>query len=106
MATASEIHIPTLEKIVAEQRAYVFDFSKYSELQSGETISSPVVPSVSGLTIGSPSLTTVVIDGVPIGKGVKVTISGGSAGETYTVDCQVTTSGGSILVRRMQLRVI
>jgi hypothetical protein len=103
---SNEIHIPTLEKIAAEARAYVFDFSRYPEVISGETISSPVTPAVSGLTIGSPTVTSATIDGVPSGKGVKVTISSGTAGTTYTVDCRVTTSGGSTLIRRMQLRVI
>ena len=98
--------IPTLSKVAAENRVYVVDCSKFSEIVAGETIASSTVPAVTGLTFGSTSTLAAAVDGVPIGKGVKFTISGGTAGTTYTVDCQVTTSGGSVIVRRFQLHVI
>lgn len=102
---AGEIVIPVLEKIEAESRVYLFDFSRYSEVLNGETLSSPTIPAVSGITIGSPTIMSADLDGVPSGKGVKVLISSGSAGTTYTIDCRVTTSGGATLVRRVNLRV-
>ncbi|WP_020475714.1 phage fiber-tail adaptor protein [Zavarzinella formosa] len=101
----AELCVLTLPKIAAEVRAYVFDFSKYSEVQAGETLDSLAVPAVAGLTIGPPAVTTAVIDGIPAGKAAKVTIAGGAPESTYTVDCRATTSGGSVLVRRMQLQV-
>jgi len=98
--------IPTLTKVAAENRVYLVDFSKYPEIVAGETIASSTVPAVTGLTLGSTSTISTATDGVPAGKGVKFTISGGTAGTTYSVDCQMTTSGGSVLVRRFQLQVI
>jgi len=99
--------IPTLAKVAAENRVYIVDCSKFAEIIALETISSSSVSvSPSGPTLGSTSTLAVTTDGVPAGKGVKFTISGGTVGTTYTVDCQVTTSGGSVIVRRFQLMVI
>lgn len=86
-----------LSKYPAEIISYLFDFSKFPEVIAGETLSSPAisVADPSGLTVGSPAVTLVVRDGIAAGKGVQVTISAGSSGETYTVQCDATTSGGS-----------
>lgn len=105
----SDLYVPRLPKIASETRNFVFDFTTFSELEAGETISSPSVPAVSGLTIGSPSVTTedVIEDGhtVAAGKGVQVSIGGGTAGTSYTVNCTVSTSGGATIARRAIIRV-
>ena len=103
---ADSYQIPAVYKVASEARVYIIDFSKFSEIINGDTISSSSIPAVSGLTIGSPSTQATAIDGVPANKGIKVAISGGTAGTTYTVDCTVVTSGGSTLVRRFQIQVI
>lgn len=103
---AEEIYVPTKEKIAAMVRTYIFDFTDFAELDAGETLVTPTVPSVSGLSTGSPSVSVAEIDDVAAGKGVTVSISGGTAGTTYTVDCRCTTSGNATLVRRLNLKVI
>lgn len=103
---ADSYQTPTVYKIAAESRLFIIDFSRFSEIINNDTIASSSIPAVSGLTIGTPSTLTTSIDGVPANKGVKVNISGGTAGTTYTVDCQVTTAAGSIIVRRFQIQVI
>lgn len=101
----ADLQIPTLPKIASELRTFVFDFTTYAELEAGETISSPSVPAVTGLTIGTPTVTTSAIDDVAAGKAVQCNLSGGTAGTTYTVNCSVTTSGGATLTRRVYLKV-
>mgnify|MGYP000370251468 CR=1 FL=1 len=102
---SSELYIPKLPKIAGETRAYVFDFTDCAELEAGETISTPSVAAVSGLTIGTPAVLAAAVDDVAAGKGVQVAISGGTAGTTYTLNCTVNTSGGAVLIRRAHLRV-
>jgi len=101
---ASTITPDRLKKYPAEARVYVFDFQDFPEVKHhNETLSSPSVPAVSGLTIGAATVTTADFypggghKMVPSGKGVKVTISGGTAGTDYTVVCTVATSGGATL---------
>ena len=98
------IAILTLRKYAGEVRAYGFDFSKFPEVMSGETLSSPTVTvSPTGPTIGTPTVTTVPFDPgrgaelIQTGKGVKVSVSAGTAGVSYTLTCTVTTSGGATL---------
>lgn len=95
----------TLRKYPEDVRLYVFDFSAFPELAAGETLSSPSVPAVSGLVIGTPQVTEVTRDGVAAGKAVEVTISGGTSDTTYEVACSVSTSGGSTLTVRGKLAV-
>lgn len=97
--------IKALPKLASESILYVFNFEDFAEVVAGETLSSPSVPAVSGLTIGTPTVTTTVIDDVPIGKGVQCLISGGTAGITYSVDCFVTMSGGDVRGIRCRLQV-
>lgn len=78
-----------LEKLAAWSRLYDFNFATFSELVAGQTISSPsVVSSPSGLTVGSPTVSSAL---------VQVRLSGGTAGTDYSVTCSVTTSGSSTL---------
>lgn len=93
--------IPSIEKLVAMNRIYVFDFSRFPELQAGLELNTPTVPAVSGLTIGTPSITTEETEGVPAEKGVAVRISGGTAGTNYPVEVRCTLDGtDDVLVRR------
>ncbi len=87
----------TLEKRSDWARLYVFDFTWAAEVVAGETLSSPSVPAVTGLTIGTPAVS---------GGTVRVAISGGTAGggtalangiTAYVTTCTVTTSGGRTL---------
>jgi hypothetical protein len=100
--------IPTLPALTGAVRTYVFPYDTFAEVEAGETISSPSVPAVSGLTIGSPSITSADItqDGrtIAAGKAVQVQITSPTAG-TYTVNCSVTSSGGSTLPFRAYLKV-
>lgn len=54
-------------------------------LQSSETISSKTVTPSSGITVNSSSITDA-------NTSVTVWLSGGTAGKTYTVTCQIVTS--------------
>lgn len=96
----------TLEKRADWSRLYEFDFSSFAEVVAGETLSSPSVPAVTGLTIGTPSVS---------GSSILVSISGGTAGggtrlstgiTAYVVTCTVTTSGGRTLSLVGYLRVV
>ena len=95
-AVAAEIDQQTLAKGASESVAYLVDFSRVPEWAAGETLSSPSVPAVSGLTIGSPSVTAAEKDAIEAGAAVQVTISGGTADTEYQVKCYATFSGGSI----------
>jgi hypothetical protein len=101
--------LETHEQYTTEEGAlYCFDFSKFSEVQAGATISNPVTPAVSGLTFGTPEVITATFteykqDGttrtVASGKGVKVritpdSVSGASPRE---IACTVDESGGGKL---------
>jgi hypothetical protein len=109
----SAIQYDTRVKDTTETILYVFDFSRFPELVAGETISSPSVPASSptGLTIGSPTVTVadqvVFTNGgvVEAGQGVQVTLSGGTAGVTYALECSITTSGGAVRVVKGSLIV-
>ncbi len=92
---SAAISYQTRTKTAAEVVVFVFDFSNFPEIVAGETISSTTVPAVSGITIGTPAVLTEETDGVPEGEGVAVTISAGTVGTDYTVDCRIVTSGGS-----------
>lgn len=94
-----------LPKDADETVSYVFDFTAFPEIKAGDTIASATVPAVSGLTIGTPAVTTADRDGVDAGKGVEVVIAGGTAGETYTCECRAVLSSGSIRVVKGQLVV-
>jgi hypothetical protein len=78
---------------------------------AGETLSAPSTPVVAGVTFGSPTVLAAAFtydeDGstVASGKGVKVNITGGTAGE-YTIRCQVTLSGGGTAILADRLKVV
>ncbi len=87
----------TLEKRADWARLYKFNFGWAAEVVAGETLSSPSIAAVSGLTIGTPTVS---------GQYILVAISGGTVGggtlladgrTVYVVTCVVTTSGGRTL---------
>lgn len=78
---------------------YQVDWSAW--LAAGETIQgTPVVTVDAGLTLNPPGKSTTIADG-------KVTfwLSGGTAGQVYTVGCQIITSQGRIDQRSFRLPV-
>lgn len=98
----NEIPLTTLIGIEGEDRDYAFDFSKAPELKtgSGVTIASAGVlhDALDGLTVGTPTVLAAEFDGIPIGKGVSVRISGFLDDATYPIACLVTLSNGRKLV--------
>lgn len=92
---------------------YCFDFTNFPEVLSGQTISTPVMPAVSGVTFGTPTITAATFtqynpngttSTVAAGKGVLVAITIAAAG-VYTIDCTVVPSGGGKLARRVIFEV-
>lgn len=87
--------------------AVVFDFTNFPEVVAGATISSAVISgpagaALTGITAGTPSVlaAAAVIDSqsntVAAGKGVRVALAGGGAGDDVIVQCAATLSTGSI----------
>lgn len=68
-------------------RALTNGTGKSDWLASGETISTHTVTATTGLTVDSSSLTDT-------SSSVTAWLSGGTAGETYTVTCQIVTTAG------------
>lgn len=85
-------------KWAGETLTFAFNFGRRRAVRDGATISNPVIEvGPSGLTVGSPTVLVVRFQGVAAGKGVKVTVSGGTPGETFSLTCRVDASDGSIL---------
>ena len=61
---------------------YIFDWSLWLDAIT-DTIASQVVVPATGLTLASSSV---------VGKTVVAWISGGTVGQTYQVDCKITTN--------------
>lgn len=80
---------------------YVFDWSAW--LGAGETIASVVVTVGTGLTL---DLTSPHTSGyTSTTTAVTVWISGGTAGNDYTVACKVTTTAGRVDERSIIVQV-
>lgn len=81
-----------------EVRVFSLDFT--NDLNSGQTISAidSIVGSPSGLTFASNTIVTG-------SKIISTKVSGGAAGETYTVTASVTTSDGEELELSGKLQV-
>lgn len=89
--------VRTRIKAVAEIRGFVFDFSEFPELAGdGLSILSLAAPAVTGITLGTPTPNTGVIeeDGhtIPVGEAAVLPVSDGTAGEDYVVSVQATLS--------------
>jgi hypothetical protein len=82
----------------SDDREYGFDLSRCPEIVGGLTIASGVIAGGTGLTIGTVSVLAADFDGIPSGKGLKVRISGGTAGTTYNLACKATLSNGRVVV--------
>ncbi len=87
-----------LTKYKDEVKDYTLDWTKELLRNGSDTIStSSWVEDSSGITIDSDSNTT---------KKTTVWLSGGSNGETYTVENTVVTAGGRTLKRFLNIKVI
>lgn len=75
---------------------FPFDWSLWLTESGGDTIGSVTVTVSSGLTMGSVTFTTTA---------VIAWVSGGTAGEVYTISCKVTTAGGRIKERTIRVKV-
>jgi hypothetical protein len=84
----------TLEKHPSETRVYDFDFTAQTEIAAGDTIAS-VTSVTSSRTTGGGTLSLAATGFT--GPRVRVTISGGSAGDRHLVTCTVLTTAGVTL---------
>lgn len=73
---------------------YKFDWSRW--LTDGETINSQTTTASTGVTVDSSSITD-------DGTSVTVWLSGGTPGNTYTVQSRITTSAGRTDDRTIQI---
>ncbi len=85
---------------------YVFDWApltnnrlhaKSDWLEANETITAATVTADSGLTVSNVSFTDTA---------VVAWLSGGVAGESYTVRCRITTSAGRIDDRSVEVQIV
>lgn len=83
-----------IDKAPGEDLDYAFDWSDW--LPDGDAISSHDLDVETGLTLGAHANTS---------DEVQLWLSGGTAGNTYYVDCTVVTTGGRTGVRRLEVRV-
>lgn len=96
----------TLTKTESDDRDYLFDLQTAPEIVAGATCSSGTITGGSGLTFGTPAVLASEIDGIAIGKGMSVRISGGSDDTTYSFALKVTLSSGRIVVIPCRLVVV
>jgi|SRR3989304_5014133 len=92
-------HSGRFTKRLAGKLDYIFDWTYW--LEAGETIASYVLTVETGITKVSDAL-------VDSNRQVVVWLSGGTLGERYTIDCVITTQGGSgvrIDPRRMEIEI-
>jgi hypothetical protein len=85
---------------------YTFDWSDW--LVSGDTIATKTITAQTGLTVNSSSIvagTNKAGASVPSGA-VQVWVQGGTTGNTYTLLCHITTTGGRTDDRTMYLQVV
>jgi hypothetical protein len=84
----------TLVKYPEERRVFYFDFSQQPELESFDTLTgTPAVTQAVRSGSGALTLGTPFVSEARVG----VEISGGVLASSYTLQCNVTTSRGSIL---------
>jgi len=96
------------EKRPGETLQFDFDFApltnsregaKSDWLASGETITGATVIADSGVTVEGYGIDTT-------GTYVTCRLSGGTAGNSYTITCTITTDGPQTAVRENELKVI
>ncbi len=69
---------------------YVFDWSAWLTIEDNDTISAHPIDADTGITVDSSSTTTTA---------TTVWLSGGTAGTSYVVRCEIVTSGGRTIER-------
>lgn len=92
----------TVYKLPGESRDYPFEYDNFPEIQNGDTVATAAVtysPDDSSLTIGTATPNVA-------GNAMNCTISGGTAGTTYTLTCLATTAGESVLAVNGILNVV
>ena len=85
---------PSVPADAGEILGLVFDFSNVAEVMAGESLHTPTVPNVSGVTIASVAITSADKSGVPSGQGVQCFCTFATAG-TYTINAYAVTSSGA-----------
>lgn len=73
-----------------------FAWNWAARLATGETISDHDLPAVAGITIVTSSIS---------GSSVVARLSGGTAGESYSLTCEITTSTGRVLQQTGKINV-
>lgn len=99
---------PVCVKSPNEVRGAAVSFSGC--LETGETLTgTPTVTGHADLTLGSVAISSGVLDingvSVPAGEAVTFSVSGGDAGQKYTITVVVTTSTGQTIERFLRLQV-
>lgn len=94
-----------IEKHPSANIQYAVDFTDY--LNSGDSIASATVTleSISGDAAPLAFPTSAVTDTTISGAVVSARLNGGTSGNVYNVDVQITTSGGDTDVRRFRIVV-
>lgn len=93
-----DMDIPAYEKFVDDDLPYDFAFDGWPFLLADAIASAAVTGTPSGLTIGTPAIST-------DGRQVQVTIAAGTAGTEYTVKCVATTIAGRDVTGKLTLTV-
>lgn len=107
--TASYLAADPIYKKPGETLKLGIDFTLYG-LVSGETLTGTPTASVTTLTasslvVNSATFTNRKGGTVAIGKGVQLTLAGGTAGQDYELDVTATTTNGQTLVGRIPVFV-
>jgi hypothetical protein len=104
-----------LEKQPGESRLYYVDFTallrKDTSGALAETLSSPTIAAVSGLTIASVAVNTAAIvrddlSEIAIGAAVQFRVSSGTDGTTYEIEVVSTTTLSNTLEQDVRLQVV
>ena len=83
----------TVVRSANEEITYTLDFRVFPEVSDdGGVLSSPTVSAPAGITVGTPTVSTTIIDGIPIGQAILLPVSGGTASPPtdYTIECYAT----------------
>ncbi len=87
-----------------ESRIDFIDFSDRLRTRFGTPVADETVDSSTVVEVGTSDLTITDLD--PVGSSVSYLVSGGSAGQEYTVQAEAVTSEDQILRKRKTFKVI
>ncbi len=87
-----------------EARIDFIDFSDKLRTRFGTPLADETIESSTVVEVGTSDLTITDLD--PVGASVSYLVSGGSAGQDYTVMAEAVTSEGQTLQRRKTFKVI